>query len=349
MNAYGALRDLPLRVDGYALEPLALETPTWTRKSTVVVLSGAGENGRGEDVTYDGNEQDAQVARGPVLPLAGDWTLDSFSRHLAKMPLFEAGPSQHAYLDYRRWAFESAALDLALRQAGTSLAAAVGREARPLTFVVSMSLGEPPSLDRVRGWLAVSADLRFKLDAKPSWDDALLAELAALGCVDSVDLKGQYVGTTVDTPADPALYRRVIEALPDAWVEDAGLTDEIVPLLEPIRDRLTWDAPIHSVADIEALRWKPRTVNIKPSRFGTLERLFAAYAHCEAEGIGAYGGGQWELGVGRDHIQLLAALFHPGTPNDVAPREYNGEPRAGLPGSPLVVAPADVGFGLAGV
>ena len=42
--------------------------------------------------------------------------------------------------DYRRWAFESAALDLALRQAGTNLAAALGREPRPLNFVNSMRL-----------------------------------------------------------------------------------------------------------------------------------------------------------------------------------------------------------------
>ena len=42
--------------------------------------------------------------------------------------------------------------------------------------------------------------------------------------------------------------------------------------------------------------WPPRTVNVKPSRFGSIERLFAAYDYCEAHGIGAYGGGQWELG-----------------------------------------------------
>ena len=68
---------------------------------------------------------------------------------------------------------------------------------------------------------------------------------------------------------------------------------------------------------------------MKPSRFGSIERLFAAYDYCEARGIGAYGGGQWELGPGRGHIQLLAALFHPDTPNDVAPREFNLEPQPG--------------------
>ena len=57
-----------------------------------------------------------------------------------------------------------------------------------------------------------------------------------------------------------------------------------------------------------------------------------------------YGGGQFELGVGRRHIQVLASVFYPEGPNDVAPREYNmGDPRPGLPQSPLD-PPEAVGF-----
>jgi hypothetical protein len=115
-------------------------------------------------------------------------------------------------------------------------------------------------------------------------------------------------------------------------------------VLEPHRDRVTWDAIIHSVDDIASLRWPPRTVNVKPSRFGTVGRLFAAYEYCEERGIGAYGGGQWELGPGRGQIQLLASLFHPNTPNDVAPRDYNLDPKPGLPSSPLEVRPRETGF-----
>ena len=193
-----------------------------------------------------------------------------------------------------------------------------------------MGLGSPPSTDRFDSWIRLYPGLRFKLDANAEWTDELIQELAATGAVDSVDLKGQYRGTVVDAPADPALYRRVAEGLPDAWLEDPGLTPETEEVLEPHRDRVTWDALIHSVEDIESLPWPPKTVNVKPSRFGSVERLFAAYDYCEAHGIGAYGGGQWELGPGRLQIQLLAALFHPDTPNDVAPREFNLEPQAGL-------------------
>ena len=77
-------------------------------------------------------------------------------------------------------------------------------------------------------------------------------------------------------------------------------------------------------------------VNIKPSRFGPLSRLFEMYDWCEGEGVGAYGGGQTELGVGRGHIQYLASLFHPDTPNDTAPGGFNHPVLPdGLPASPL--------------
>jgi hypothetical protein len=345
VSLYERVRDLPLTVERYELEGLELQARSdFLRKTTVVRLLGGGEEGIGEDVTYDGEEHGRQQQRGPVLPLSGSWTLHTFSEHLADLPLFEREPEQHAYVDYRRWAFESAGLDLALRQAHLSLGEAIGREPRPVSFVVSMGLGEPPSTERFRSWLDLYPDLRFKLDANPLWSDGLVAELAATGAVDSIDLKGQYRGTVVDTPPDAGLYRRVAEGLPEAWLEDPALTAETVKVLEPHRGRVTWDAVIHSVADIEGLPWQPRTVNVKPSRFGSVERLFAAYDYCEAHGIGAYGGGQWELGPGRGQIQLLAALNHPSTPNDVAPREFNLQPAPGLPRSPLRIEPRETGF-----
>ena len=204
--------------------------------------------------------------------------------------MFPEAPGAEVYRNYRRWAFESAALDLALRQAGRSLAEVVGREPRPVTFVVSMRLGEPASTAPVRRWLDLYPALRFKLDPTSSWGDELIAELAATGAVDSVDLKGFYKGTPVDQHADPALYARVAEGLPDAWIEDPELTEETDRVLEPHRDRFTWDAPIHSPADIEALPFPPRTINMKPSRFGPVSTLFETYDFCAERGIGSLRG-----------------------------------------------------------
>ena len=346
MSLYDAVKDIPLTIEAYDFDVRSLDVSSgFTRKTTTIRLTGGGDEGLGEDVTYEALEHDAQLARGLVLPLAGEWTIDSFSQHLASQPLFENPPEREVYVDYRRWGFESAALDLALRQNGLTLGQAVRRDLRPLTYVVSMRLGEPPTLDRVQGWLALYPGLRFKLDATSDWTDELVAELRELGCVDSIDFKGHYTGTTVDQGADPLLYRRVIDGLPGIWLEDPKVDDSTRRILEEVSAQVTWDAIIHSVGDIEALPWPPKTVNVKPSRFGSVKRLFAAYDYCEAHGIGAYGGGQFELGVGRGHIQYLAALFHPDTPNDVAPGGFNlPEPAPGLPHSPLTVTPRETGF-----
>jgi hypothetical protein len=343
---YDAVKELPLEIESYELERLELVvSPEFTRVTTVVHLHGGGEEGVGEDVTYAATDHPPP----DDLPLAGSFTLDSFSGLLDGLTLFTEPPEMEAWHDYRRWAFESSALDLALRQAGRTLVEAVDREPQPVTFVTSRRLADPPSTDQIRRWLDLYPNLRFKLDPTSNWTDGLVAELAATGAIDSVDLKGQYEGTVVDQPPDPALYRRVVDALPEAWIEDPNVNDVTRPILEPHAHRITWDAPIHSVADIEAVPWPPRSINIKPSRFGSVNRLFEAYDYCAERGIEPYGGGQWELGPGRGQIQYLASLFHPRTPNDVAPGGYNApEPQPGLPESPLEPVLSETGFRWAG-
>jgi O-succinylbenzoate synthase len=168
----------------------------------------------------------------------------------------------------------------------------------------------------------------------------------ATQAVDSVDFKSFYQGTVVDQPTDPVLYRRVVDAFPDAWIEDPDIeSPEAAAILADHHDRITWDAPIHSIADIEGLPFAPRMVNIKPSRIGSLAHLCDTYDYCAEHGIGAYGGGQFELGPGRGQAQYLASMFHPHTPNDLAPAGYNvDDPVEGLPSSPLPVAAHPTGF-----
>jgi hypothetical protein len=332
VGSYARFADLPLEVESYRLE--RLEKPVtrgFTRVTTLVRLVGGGEEGVGEDVTWYAEHHDREQAAGAILALAGSWTFDSFSAALEI-------PDAH-----RRWAYESAALDLALRQARTTLAEALGREPRPVAFVVSPGLGDPPTARTVLRWLELDPSLRFKLDPGSAWSDELIAELAATGAVVTADYKGFY--TDQDPPPDADLYRRVAEGFSQAYLEDPALTDETELALEPHRERVTWDAPIHSVPDVEQLPFPPRTLNSKPSRFGFLRELLDFYDHCEENRIGLYGGGMFELGVGRGQIQYLASLFHPDAPNDVAPGPYNDpEPRAGLPRSPLEPAPEPSGF-----
>jgi hypothetical protein len=306
---------LPLVVESADLDSHSLDLGWFTRRTTVVQLRGREEEGIGEDVTYEEELQLAFQDEGPPPGLEGEWTLASFSEALPELP------------GYRRWGVESAALDLALRQSGLSLAEAVEREARPVTFVRS---GKPEP-----EWQRLYPELRYKLDAADSWDEDFVAELRESGLVDVVDLKGLYEGEWVDATPTARLYGLVAEGLPDVWLEDPKLNDETRPVLEPNRDRITWDAALHSPGDVDTLPYPPRCLNSKPSRFGSVRSLFDFYDLCEERGIAIYGGGQFELGPGRSQIQHLASLFHPDGPNDVAPKEYNLQPVEGLPRSPL--------------
>ena len=346
MATYDLIADLPVEIAAYSLSRREASLGPFTRVTTIVTLSGGGEEGAGEDVIYEADEHDALHAFGPGLDLAGARTLRELSAHLDTLDLFPRPPAREPSRHYRRWAFESAALDLALRQAGEPLHAVLGRAPRPVRFVASTRLGDPANVEPVLRRRAIDPGLRFKLDPENNWTDELIDELAALDCVDTLDLKGFYKGTVVEVRTDPWLYERCATAFPDAWLEDPDLSEpEAAKVLEPHRDRLTWDAPLHSVSDIEALPFPPRTINSKPSRFGTLEGLMAVYDWCAERGVAVYGGGQGELGVGRGQIQYLASLFHPDTPNDVAPSGYNlPDPPPDLPGSPLPPAPAPTGF-----
>ncbi|MHB2001124.1 MAG: enolase-like domain-containing protein [Solirubrobacteraceae bacterium] len=344
-RAWERLRGLPLRIERCELEQLRVAlSAEFERVTTVIHLHGDGFEGVGEDVVYDAVDHERLLAAG-APELRGEHTLESFSSALTQAQLFPQAPERDVSRRYRTWGFESAALDLALRLAGTPLHEALAIEPAPMRFVASVRLGEPPSLRPLLDRRAIDPAIRFKLDPTAGWDDAFVAELVALDLVDTVDLKGFYEGTIVDNPADPALYARVAEAFPDAWIEDPKLTPETEAALAPHIDRVTWDAPIHDVSDIVSLARKPRAINVKPSRIGRLCDLLAVYAHCEAEGIACYGGGQSELSHGRGQIEYLACLFHADAPNDVAPSAWNlSPPRRSLTPSPLAPAPSPTGF-----
>ncbi len=340
-NTWDRLAGLALVIDGYTLERLdGLELHGFERTTTQIRLTGAGEEGLGEDV-FPGEESAALHAAGPVLPLAGEWTLASFCEHLATLDQWPEPPEWEMARQWRNWAYESAALDLALRQAGLSLAEAVGRSVRPLRFVNSLGLGDPPTVATIAGRAERRPSVGFKLDAAASWTPSIARELASLGCVDTVDFKGRYGLEVEDEAALLAMYAAVVPAFPSALFEDPHELPEVEALLAPVRDRVSMDAPIRTPADVGTLR----TINVKPSRVGGLQPLFALYEWCEANGVAMYGGGMGELGVGRGQIELLAALFHPDAPNDVAPSGFNApELPDALPASPLLVDGSSPGF-----
>jgi L-alanine-DL-glutamate epimerase-like enolase superfamily enzyme len=327
MSLWDVLASLPVAVDELSLERRELATASgWTRVTTTVVLSGGGETGQGEDVTYSAPDHDHVPSD---LPVAGDWSLGDLSARLDELELWRGNLDDHSSRDLRRWAFDSAAVDLALRQAGRSLGDVLGRSYRPVRFVVSTRAAIEP-------WLELEPAMEFKLDVEADWDRPLMERLAALDRVRVLDLKAYYRGTSVDLAPDPAQYAAVAEIFPDVVIEDPWLEDGCREALAGAESRLSFDAPVHSLADLDALPLQPKWLNVKPSRFGTAHRLLDCIEACEQRGIAMYGGGQYELGPGRPQIQRLASLFYADGPNDVAPSVYNeGGARPGLPTSPL--------------
>ena len=231
------------------------------------------------------------AGRRPPAGLGGARTFAEFSDLIGEIDLFPAAaPEREVSRPYRRWAFESAALDLALRQADTNLAdrpsaASHGRSTSSPRCASPPSASEQrSSIDPLLARLAVYPNLRFKLDPTNDWDDELIAALVR-------DRRGRLARPQGLLQRHPGRRRDRPGALRQA---DRGLPRRLArgprrqrrrpsPLLDPVADRVTWDAPIHSIADIEAMPWAPRMVNIKPSRFGAVRDLFATYDYCEEQ------------------------------------------------------------------
>jgi hypothetical protein len=326
-SLWDSFADLEVKIDDYSVQRRELAVSSeFTRVTSTVVMKGAGETGQGEDVTYVAGDHDSFPT---YEMLAGTWTLHEYSVRLEEIDLWRERPQMEASVDYRRWAFESAALDLGLRQAGLSFAQLVGRPYRPVRFVASTRAD-------IAAHRELDPELEFKLDVHETWDEPLMRALADTDRVRVLDLKAYYRGTGVDLEPNAELYRTVARIFPTAVLEDPWLEGECGDALRVASDRISFDAPIHSWADVGKLPISPRWLNIKPSRFGTIRRLTECIEACEEGGISMYGGGQFELGPGRRQIQRLASVFYADGPNDVAPSEYNeGPPRPGLSRSPL--------------
>ena len=211
-------------------------------------LTGAGHEGLGEDITLFAEPE------GPDLALAGEWTLGSFCAHLDTLEQWPGGEPEYGDMmrRWRNWAYESAALDLALAQAGRPLHEVLEREPRPVSYVNSFGMGDPDVLPKVLRRLERYPKLRFKLDVHEAWTDETIAALARTGAVQIVDFKGRY-GFDVEEPdLLPALYERVLAGLPDVLIEDPHDLPAVTALLESHTDRVSYDAPVHTVADLDA-------------------------------------------------------------------------------------------------
>ena len=294
------------------------------RLTTVIHMRGGGEEGVGEDVIYDAVDHEVAAgrrARRTTSP--GSYTLGEFCERIGgARPVPASRRSASVSRLYRRWA---------LRDGGARPRAAPGRPlaargararaaARDVRRLAAARRAADARAAAQRGWSATRR-CASSSTRRARWNDAADRRAASPpGAVDSVDFKGLYTGTVVDQPPDPVLYRRVVEAFPDAWIEDpdADARDRRGARAAPRPDHLGRADPLdrrHRGAAVPAADGQHQAVAVRRPA----QRCCDAYDYCAERGIGAYGGGQFELGAGRGQIQYLASLFHPDTPNDVAP------------------------------
>jgi len=211
----------------------------FTKVSIVVRLSGQGHAGEGEDSTWDQIDQIEFLRGGNQLTWLRELTVSTRSRRCSGWPTYSrsnrsaTAPASTGggHLRARRWTSRCAR---AASRCRTPSAVPPGRS------TCGIHSDRRPSEPRpALALLGVDPELRFTLDLTLTWDDDLVAELARLDRVDVVDMKDCYRNVNVAMHADAGLYRRVIEGLPDTWIEDPALDGTTAELLERHRDRVT--------------------------------------------------------------------------------------------------------------
>ncbi len=295
------------------------------RPAAFLRLEGDGCIGTGESVAWTAEEQALFAERCPALVPRGRHTV----RKLTDAVYSAAGAV------YDRAAIEAAALDLALRQAGTNAFALAGLPARPVRYLHSFGVLPDPAA-AIRRLRSAAPGACVKLDVDPEWPDDVFAELSALEGVTVLDFKGR--GT-------PDVVERAQAWLPEALLEDPyqGTRDEALSTLaKHLPGRVTLDAPIRAAADLENLPFTPYAVNVKPARMGSFLEALRTIAACGELRIATYVGGMFEVGPGRAQSQVLASLFSAEAWNDVAPL-------AVAPGEPPSSSPLEIPFPFTGL
>jgi L-alanine-DL-glutamate epimerase-like enolase superfamily enzyme len=315
------LRGLPVVVESVEVvvsEVFVPSYPDGPRPTSTVTLRGRGEHGRGEHVGWTRSAHEEFERRALGRTPVGASTVGALSQELA----------QTVGAAYDRAAFEAAAIDLALRQAGTTLGGLVGAAPRDTRYVVSFAPDGDP-LDALARAVGDASGVEVKIDVGPEWSDATFEALAATGRVAVLDWKGR---------GDPTRHEAAHRLLPEALLEDPGPDPRSAS--PAVASRRSVDAPLTRADALDRLG-APFAANVKPARMGGVLEALDAVARCAERGIQVYFGGMFELGCGRRQLLALASLLAPDGPNDVAPIARGVE---AAPRPPRLVPCPSVGF-----
>lgn len=295
---------LSLAVTGLAVErktvPVAGYYDGARRPTGIAVLTGAGARGRGECVAWTPREQDAFAAACSRLELPAKTTIEELLVLLADE------------LDdpYHRAAVEGAAIDLALRQAGTNLFALANRPVLPVAFCRSIGREADP-LPATAKLLGRDPEARLKLDVPPEgWQPSIWTALAGTHRIVVVDFKRE---------SDLDQVRLAHQAVPDAWLEDPPAEAMTLDPRGDWRRRVSLDGYVFAAVDLDDPEIPPAAVNVKAPRVGGWFEALRCLETCRRRGWHAYMGGMFEVDVGRAQARVLASLFTADAWNDLAP------------------------------
>ena len=298
------LASLPVAIDGLAVERAAISVTGYydgaRRPTGIAVLSGAGEQGRGECVAWTAREQDAFAAACARLDVPTSATIGELSLHLAEE------------LDdpYHRAAVEGATIDLALRQADTSPFALAGRAAEPVAFCWSIGREADP-LSAIGALLARSPEARIKIDVPADgWPAAIWEALAVSRRIVILDFKRE---------SDLDQVRLAHAAIPEAWLEDPPAQAVTLDRHGDWIRRVALDGYILAAVDLDDPEIPPAAVNVKAPRVGGWLEALRCLEGCRRRGLHAYMGGMFEVDVGRSQARVLASLYTADAWNDLAP------------------------------
>ena len=309
------LAALPLLVESHRVTLGAASVLGYTegeeRPTGFVTLEAGGHAGAGECVAWTAQEQERFAEACPGLVPTGRTTIGALHASLAGAHRYHAA------------AIEAAAIDLALRQAGSNPFLLAGRPARPVGCCRSLGSG---SIERAGGpaeavaaALAAEPEARIKIDAGTDpWPETAWRALARTRRVVVVDFKRH--GRTADVAHAHA-------CLPEAWIEDPP--EEALDPAAPWRPRVALDGYVRKAADLSPPPVEPGAVNVKMARMGGPVEALHALEICARRGWSAYVGGMFEVGPGRLQSRVLASLFTADAWNDVAPIDPGARPASG--------------------
>jgi hypothetical protein len=337
------LAGLPLVIEACEYERLhAVLAYEFERITTRVRLVGAGVDGLGRTSPFREDGTALHETRRTLL-LEGEWTLAAFCEHLETLELWPEPPEWDGALRFRRWAFESAALDLALRQAGHSLHDVLGLEPKPVRFVNSLGLGKEPSIEPLRRRsLARPACASSSTRRRPGRRRSSMrsrrrarstrsTSRASTASSSRIPRRSVRCTTTFTRPFPTPIWRT--RTTSPRELSGSATSSSACPMTRRS------EAPTTS-----ARRRSPPALSTSSPRASAACASCSRSTHAVHGTNGRYMAVVWPSWAGHGQIQLFAALFHADAPNDVAPSGYNEEdPPGDLPASPLTPRPEATG------